>query len=222
MTMVLGQSPLRKSPPYDAWPKTFIHAIEAALREGMQRIKNNKSPAVLQAADEHDITVWLQETLIDIADDGTVHGYTHDVFQYPHLDSTTTNSSRSSNRVRPDLRFYRQHQFAGAVIDPLQDAWFCECKIIEENHSTRTYKNYWDKGIQRFVHGSYAGAMPHAQMIAYVRWPNESTGLGPAYTRLWLCSVDDEGVCVTKHPRKSSTGQNSADIELRHLWFKFQ
>jgi hypothetical protein len=220
---MLGQSP-PKSPPYDAWPMHYILAIDAALRFSLTRIKAKTPATILANATEDDITEWLQTELIEIGNEEVVEGYTHQVFQYPHLDSRTSQASGGRASLRPDLRFYKQASTCRVTM-PLQDAWFCECKIIEENHSSRTYKNYWGKGIQRFVDGQYAGAMTHAQMLAYVRWPS-STHLGPKHDELKKLSLQLDGdVCITRHSRaraKTVTGQALSDIELRHLWFKFQ
>lgn len=224
MSMVLGQSPDRKSPPYDAWPKTFIHAIEAALKEAMQRIKSNKQAKELCDADEEKMTSWLCDELILIAEEELIAGYNYAVFQDPVLDSPTNNADQTSYKKRPDLRFRRQPHHSRLVDRPREDAWFCECKIIEEKtNSSKTYKNYWAKGVQRFVDGSYAWAMPHGQMIAYVRWASDAIGFGPKYTELKKCAQDLDGdICITKHSRKTDKGKVLSDIQLRHLWFKFE
>lgn len=221
MNLVLGQSPQKAlCPPFPAWQTHYVRCIEQALFYGLQQVKSKKTAVEMGRATERHITYWLYVELLDLIQGNVVPGFTRNVFELPHLDPPTGNIDDSSIQKMPDLRFHLTNaETCGRKVEKLnQYAWFCECKIIEEHHSSRTYQNYLNQGIQRFIDGQYAWAMPHAQMIAYVRWPSDATDMGADYMCLVLSSERDGNICITKHARTHSL----APIELRHLWFKFQ
>lgn len=226
MSMVLGQSPEILRPPFPAWKQHYVAFVEQALSYGLKQVKDKKTPNEIEQSSERQITYWLYLELLALIQDGVITGFTRDVFEIPHVDAPTENADGTSIQNMPDLRFHLTNsQSQGRRIESLnQYAWFCECKIIEEGHTSRTYeKGYCINGIQRFIDGRYAWAMPHAQMIAYVRWPSDAIGFGPKHTELKECAQDLEGdICITHHARKTTKGELLSDIHLRHLWFKFQ
>jgi hypothetical protein len=227
--MVFGTSPLI-TPPYPALPSPVILIIEQAICVGLNNVKNRHQNHI-NAASETEITTWLSEELVLMWQDGSVVvGFDPNTYQLPHLDATLTNYDGSSHSVRPDLRFYMQRGVSSCVVDaPYQQAWFCECKLLEADHSSRNLSSYVNSGIQRFETGQYAWAMPHAQMLAYVREPRHAhyvpaQHLTPLLDGLGVIQKLDGAVLCSTHGRTFTllNGKHPGAIELRHLWFKLQ
>lgn len=154
-------------PPYPGWPVTHIATVEAAIVEAMRRVLAAKSPQEVEAAKEDRITEWLEDQLCRLLNAEEVPGFESSVFEQPVRDAETVNFSGDKISKAPDLTFKRLSHFSCAV-DTRQDAWFCECKILD-GKSGHGVKDYIDKGLMRFVVGDYAWAMPSAQVIGYVR-----------------------------------------------------
>lgn len=162
----LGRPP-RIEPPYPGWPITHIATVEAAIVEAMRRVLATKSSQEIETAKEDRITEWLEDQLCCLLNAEEVPGFESSVFEQPSRDAETANFSGDKISKAPDLTFKRLSHFSCAV-DTRQDAWFCECKILD-GKSGHGIKDYIDKGLMRFVVGDYAWAMPSAQMIGYVR-----------------------------------------------------
>jgi len=225
--MVFGASP-QIVPPYPALPSQVIRVIEQAICVGLGHVKTQYQMQI-PAAPETQITSWLSEVLALMWQSGsTVSGFDANTYQLPHLDATVRNFDGTSYSGRPDLRFYLQGGVSNCVVDaPYQYAWFCECKLLDSQHSSQTLHSYITQGVQRFEMGQYAWAMPHAQMLAYVREPHSanylpSQYLVPRFQKKGVRHQLDGNVVSSTHARLFSlaNGKPPGNIELRHLWFK--
>lgn len=230
----LGQPP-RLEPPYPSWPKRLVAAIENALRTAGERIVVSHSRAEILAADENDLSNWLQRELWQLLNEAA-DGFSHAVFQKPERGAEVENHDGKSISMKPDLRFIRCGDLG--VDDDRHNAWFCECKILDAGHDRNDYVHL---GMMRFVEGAYAWAMPAAQMIAYVRhsaaegWspaaklPTYMEGVKPsagkthaAVSAMLGCRAEADGILVTEHGRSFllRNGNAPGAIALRHLWLQ--
>lgn len=238
MFISLGRPPASSAymeQPYAPWPLGILLAIEEALHEAAVRLRASRTLEEINSADENQISAWLQALLCELLQDGTVDGFTFDIFGLPTRDSAISNFSGKNISKKPDLTFY----FAGGrrlTVSPLDDGIFCECKIIDKRH---TLRDYVDKGILRYVDGTYAFAVPTAHMIGFVRAPlrtpapdlvnflrrqhrgatnGDRVALIPSPV---LCAVSP-GVSTlcTEHRRDFTlrNGRPPGPIELRHVW----
>ena len=119
-------------------------------------------------------------------------------------------------------------------IDTGYYAIFVEAKVI--GHAGQQTSEYFIDGVERFLDGKYAWAMPQGLMLAYVRTEqvmfdvlnsyldNERRKLKFNVKQLPVIAKPPNRVpkvCVTVHTRKWSYVDRSGspgDIELRHLW----
>jgi len=236
--------PPRIDPPYPAWPPSDIGIMEDAIIEAMRRLRMAKTRQAIAAAQENQITEWLEDHLVRLLDAGAVDGYVSDRFEQPAR-SRTVNYDDTKISKEPDLTFKRQSKFSCAR-DRRQDAWFCECKILDAG-SSHGLSDYIKDGLMRFVVGDYAWAMPQAQMIGYVRHAaaiayapatqlpehmarkNPKSGLGnDRFTRLQGLAGPETAIAgaqpifTTRHERTFRLRNNRApgSITLRHLWFQ--
>lgn len=233
----LGQPP-RIAPPYPPWPHWLVATIEAAIREAGRRIVATHSPAAIHAADENELSNWLQRELWQLLDAAEANAdFSHQVFDKPTRGAEVENFDGTRVSKKPDLSFYRHGNPAG-VIDGRHNAWFCECKILDAAHDRNDYIHL---GLMRFVEGDYAWAMPAAQMIAYVRhtaadgWlpasrlPTYMAGNKPsagkthaALSAMTLSTAEAGDILATTHGRRFPlrTGKSPGDIVIRHLWLQ--
>lgn len=240
----LGQPP-RIEPPYPAWPVEQIVVVEEAITTAMQRVLAEKLPQDIVIAKENDITNWLEDELCSLLDTDAVAGFSYFVFEKPRRGSEKENYNGTKISKKPDLLFQRLGNPAG-VMDTRQDAWFCECKILEAK-SKHTLKEYIEDGLMRFVEGDYAWAMPSAQMIGYARhiavkdfrptnqlseyFTKTETKTGKTYAALtglitektqMLRAAGTPPIHATTHVRSFPLRDNGTPgpITLRHLWFQ--
>ena len=182
------------------------------------------------SAVERDITVQLQERLIQLLNAGEVHGFTAAVFAAPIRGQEVDDYSGSEKEKRPDLTFLR------LAARPVSNhhAQFYECKVIGRG---RTVDDYHNDGVMRFVDGRYAWGMSHAGMIAYVAPPPPlmaAAALGSYWTKarqklrlaglpaspLKLDQTASHPIAISVHARgfKLQNLRAPGDITLRHLW----
>jgi hypothetical protein len=154
-----------------------------------------------------------------------VDGFNCNIFQYPVSDGASFNVSEELIK-KPDIKITLAASHIRATTEPFDDAWFCECKLIEKSHSSRTLAAYVNQGMNRFLEKghSYAWAMPHAQMIAYVRGytPAEMSANKTLIEHLGNPPfMQDSQIVITNHQRAFTLtdGSTPGDITLRHLWF---
>lgn len=240
----LGRPPRIESP-YPGWPVAHIATVEAAIAEAMRRVLTTKSSQEITTAKEDRITEWLEGQLCSLLNAEEVPGFDSTVFEQPVRDAETVNFSGDKISKAPDLTFKRLSHFSCAV-DTRQDAWFCECKILD-GKSGHGVKDYIDEGLMRFVAGDYAWAMPSAQMIGYVRREASKayaparqlhdyfadlepksgahyavvSGLQTEHTQEHV-SNGTLPIHATTHARKFLLRNKNVpgEITLRHLWFQ--
>ena len=152
--------------------------MEEAIAEAMQRVLAEKPPADIAVAHENKITEWLEDHLCRLLNADVVAGFDSDVFEQPSRGAETVSFNGGKISKKPDLAFKRLSHLSCAD-DIRQDAWFCECKILDGG-SSHGVPDYIKDGLMRFVIGDYAWAMPSAQMIGYVR---HATGKGCVPTK---------------------------------------
>lgn len=211
----------------------------------MRRVLAEKSPLDIEAAHENNITEWLEDHLCRLLREEVIPGFESSVFDQPTRGSETVNFSGTKISKAPDLTF-RRSSLLSCAIDSRQDAWFCECKILDGG-SSHGVSNYIKDGLMRFVIGDYAWAMPSAQMIGYVRHTAEKEFVPTKYLHQQFVKVDpktgktyvvltellsekvQEGaiegalpVHTTTHARGFSLRDECAPgpVTLRHLWFQ--
>lgn len=158
----LGRVPAQ----YDAfapWNPRVVAVVEHAIRQAW-RILMLEHQAVLSTHDEDRITDRLLDVLVDIRTQGTVPGFTADLFGVPVRDAKLADWLGESIDKTPDITVYPAQPRQG-ISDGRHDALFLECKVL---HGNRRLTQYGDEGIQRFLDGRYAWRMPHAHMVAYV------------------------------------------------------
>ncbi len=115
-------------------------------------------------------------------------------------------------------------------------AIFVEAKVIGKAHQQTS--DYFIEGVERFLDGRYAWAMPHGLMLAYVRTGQVMFDAlrdylnGKGHVARFnvkqlpvFAKPPNRGpkVCVTVHTRKWSYDKRPGtpgDIELRHLWLQ--
>lgn len=115
-------------------------------------------------------------------------------------------------------------------------AIFVEAKVIGKAH--QQVSHYFKDGVDRFLDGEYAWAMPHGLMLAYVRTGQIMVDALNDYLkgkgRALRFNVKKfptfpkppnraPKVCLTAHTRKWSYVKRPGlpgDIELRHLWLR--
>lgn len=224
----LGIPPTKKSA-FSAWPLPIVLVIEDAIRKAYASIEEILGAKhTLNSANEDTITNALQEALIGLRKDGqAIPGFSIATFALPIRGQNIADYSGKIINKQPDLTFYK------ALTEDLEDGWFCECKIVDKTHSL---SDYLHKGLLRFVNGNYAYAMPHAQMIAYVRDSKKPADLIDFFQKTPKDSIHNHAsmmslkakpitsnpdLIITSHSRSaySLPGKNPlGDIEVRQIW----
>lgn len=230
--------------PYDELPLNkmddrYLLAIENAINVGWQRMKRSKSgQQIIAAGIEDQITARLQEELNVLRNEcpsgspRQAPGFTNSVFAVVTRSSSYLSYDAKHLNKSPDLviRFKTMRRATDTALE-LYDALFVECKPLGKRNPLG---DYGTKGIQRFINGEYAWAMPHALMIGYVknakRLPDDLDLLtaptaGKRHRRYGTVGIAfpckfSPGIHVTRHKRpwKYSTGKLPGEIQLRHLW----
>lgn len=140
---------------------------------------------------------------------------------------------KGKNIKQPDIALKpRNNPHPG--LDAGYYAIFVEAKII--SFVGQQTSEYFHEGVERFLDGRYAWAMPHGLMLAYVRSGQTVFEAIRDYFKGWghteRFNVREPmvyakppnrspKVCVTVHERKWLYENRSGapgDIELRHLW----
>ncbi|MFZ4580525.1 MAG: hypothetical protein ACOYOB_19245, partial [Myxococcota bacterium] len=140
--------------PLSDMPVPLQRAIVTAIETAWRDVLAHSSRFI----DEKDATTVLVEALRDVRASGRVPAFTDRFFQTPSRDACETNFNGQALDKRPDIHL--------RLIDAIDDfhGWFVECKVVDARHPVRLYVR---QGIDRYVLGDYAWAMPSALMIAY-------------------------------------------------------
>ncbi|ABC33650.1 hypothetical protein HCH_07035 [Hahella chejuensis KCTC 2396] len=213
------------------WHRTLLEATEAAIYLAWTRLKE-QSDSVIEAKDEDRITNELLKELRRVRKNGDIARFIPEIFSVPTRDSKVESLNGDSIDQMPDITIYPANP-REVVTDETQDALFYECKVLD---GKRNLDRYRKDGIDRFLDGRYAWAMPHAGMIAYVferRNTCPVSSLQSYFSRLLDGVPIAELVGCEEQPSKvfDALGVNVADvaltrhkrkklpmIDLRHLW----
>ena len=167
---LLARGPSLRAPKgarFNAMGRTFRRNIEDAIRHAWQRVRASPSWAALAAAGEVQLSVRLQEELNAMLDahPAPVPGWDGDVFQDVVRGAEICDFSGQKLEKRPDLTF----RLCGRVRELGNRSYrglFVECKVVDATHSVH---RYCAEGLERFLCGDYAWAMPEGMMLGYVR-----------------------------------------------------
>ena len=227
----LAAGPSAASLPHPEMPPSAQRVVRAALRHAWDIVRAQAAAGELQAAAEPQLTAILQMTLNQLLDDDAepVPGFSANDFELVERGTESVNYNGTRLEKRPDLRF-RLHSPVPRILDRTHYGLFVECKIVDQNHPLRRYVL---EGIQRFIDGDYAWAMPHGMMLAYVR--DESATLddvatflnnaratyGVAEVDLSTPPVESARVLRSTHNRSwqyLASSNAPGAIELVHVW----
>jgi len=218
----------------------MIIVVEQAIRQAWRTLLRDHQ-AVLATRDEDRITDCLLDVLVEIRSDGSVPGFTANLFGVPVRDAKLPDWQGASIDKTPDITVYPARPRPG-ISHARHDALFLECKVL---HDQRRLTQYGDEGIRRFLDGRYAWRMPHAHMVAYVfsakdRHPDSALTTHfrrrragpPVQTNAQLLALEagpvqvapagcahTRAVVQTAHLRSAPVLQGRENpIVLRHLW----
>lgn len=208
--------------------------IEEAIKRAWALLKEqpHRLAVSLSVAAEVEINYAICEMLNQFLDDQDqpVAGFTASIFETVIRGGEVPDAGKTKKEKRPDLAF-RLVGIRPGVSARSVDGVFTECKIVDQDHPIA---NYCEKGILRFVVGTYAWAMRFGIMVAYVR-ADMSVGrdlvpllseTGPPYytirpPKLREAAADHSGIFVSAHSRKwkypGDMGE-PGEIEIVHLW----
>lgn len=204
--------------PYSPWPSIYIDTIENAIFAAWEALKS--SDPDLGGKNETQITTALQRSLIDLLNRDSIEGFVCEIFGIPTRDASVTDYLGNIEK-KPDLTFYCHTAKPLCILR----AHFYECKPIG---SSEVYIG--NDGLERFLDGRYAWAMPHAGMIAYVKRKRQVDALSELTSKLGspqslvgipTASISKKGcsVITTEHKRHFTVdGQLPGNIRIRHLW----
>ena len=221
-------------------------AVEDAIIEAGRRLPAAAARCRidLATAAEEPITRLLRDELDLLRRDESspVPGFSEDSFQHiPESEGVPDAGGRLDEFGThfPDLVF-RPVRTPRQARSSVEYGLFVECKIVDLGKDHHSIRYYCNRGILRFVSGDYAGAMPSAMIIAYVR------GHCDVATHLGQYLIKDEHALafqVVRPPTPSPRLAGSAvialyasrharskvrvwgtyppgDIELVHLWLR--
>ncbi len=142
-------------------------SVEDAIRQAWSRLLRSPHCARVLVGGEVDVTVQLELELNAMLDDpdAMVPGWNGDVFQNVVRGGEVSNVDGTFLEKRPDLTI----RLCGRVHEPgnrTHRGLWVECKILDAQHPIT---KYCDEGLERFLSGTYAAAMPEGLMLGYVR-----------------------------------------------------
>lgn len=218
-----------------------LKIIENAIREAWTRVIENMDISSMQAKDayEDQLTEALWKYLEEIRLQSS-SGFCPDQFESVQRESNWRNVPNSSIDKQPDLvfKFSGKPRFGVDLDSAAYDGLFVECKPIDSKHPIQGH--YLDKGLSRFVDGTYAWAMQDAMMLGYTDdTTNLNSKLIPALSKLTVQEslkmsgspspcIGDTAIsdrCETHHIRDWEYQHNrekSGLIRIRHLWLEYE
>lgn len=172
---MLGTAPVELNRPYPfpRWHEGLLIAIEDAVRAAWEHLKDDVGKVItVRTGIENEVTSELLDMLENIRLAGTLSPFDDLTIGKVHRGSEYTNYNKAALQKQPDIAIDMISARYG-LEDSLHDAYFIECKLLENNRHAGLYITH---GIIRFSNGNYAWAMPNAMMIGYVRNNAELAG----------------------------------------------
>lgn len=225
----------KASLPYPQVSPRILLGIENACSESWQKVISNPLYlAKLNTCNEVEATIFLIQELCLLLQNNTCPTFTKTLFSTPVRGQEVVNYDGKKLEKRPDITFSFLDTSRSVSMEQY-DAIFAECKILDG--ASKSINLYASQGINRFLNGDYAWAMPNALMIAYVK----STKVTPNALNVFLsdplkkinynvqknsypCLNSSCQVLITEHSRNwiypSSRSSNPGNISIRHLWLK--
>lgn len=228
----LGNAQLPHPPIMEGALKIIENAIREAWRQVIETI--DLTGMKVEDAYEDQLTEALCKCLEGIRLQSS-SGFCPDQFESVQRESNWRDCQNSSIDKQPDLVFKFYGKRPGVEIDSAYyDGLFVECKPIDFKHSIQGH--YLDKGLSRFVNGTYAWAMQDAMMLGYTNdTANLNSKLIPALSKPAVqkslnmsdspapCQGDKiiSDRCETQHSREweyQHNGAKAGPIRIRHVW----
>lgn len=147
--------------PTDPFSPSQLLVIEEALCEAWRRVVASTVPVA--TAGEVELNAALVTSLHELLAEESVSAFTSAAFESPVRGGEVEDRTGACKEKRPDV-----------CLRPIgnpghsKELWalFIECKIVDGQHPV---SNYLSKGLRRFIDGTYAWAVRHGMMLAYVR-----------------------------------------------------
>ncbi|WP_445372858.1 hypothetical protein ACH518_10490 [Methylomonas sp. HW2-6] len=232
----LGNAKLPHPPIMEGMIEIIENAIRAAWKQVIETIDLNGIKT--EDAYEDQITEALCKYLEGIRLKSS-SGFCPDQFESVQRESNWRDYQNFSIDKQPDLVFKFFGKRPGVDFDSAYyDGLFIECKPIDSKHPIQGH--YLDKGLSRFVDGTYAWAMQNAMMLGYTNHGNNlNSKLIPVLSKssvqesLKMCDppspcINDTVIfdrCETRHTRDwiyQHNGEKAGFIRIRHLWLGYQ
>ena len=220
-----------------------LNIIENAIREAWLQVIEDIDLAEVKREDayEDQLTAELSKNLdrLRLQDPSLIPGFSPMFFESVQRESNWSDYQNSSIDKQPDLVFKFFGKRNGVDLDSAYyDGLFVECKPIDSNHSIQGH--YLNKGLSRFVEGTYAWAMQDAMMLGYTK---DSSSLGkkliPAIAKPLVVEslkmgsfasafIHDTAIpdrCETHHDRDwkyQHNGNNAGLIRIIHVWLGYE
>jgi len=215
--------------------------IENAIREAWKQVIETIDLNDMKTEDAYEVplteALWKYLESIRLQNPS---GFCPDLFESVQNGSHWRDSRNSSIDKQPDLvfKFAGKPRFGVDLDSAAYDGLFVECKPIDSKHSIQGH--YLDKGLSRFVDGTYAWAMQDAMMLGYTNDGNNlNTKLIPVLSKpsvqhpLKMSSLPspckgDTAIfdrCETHHNRDLEYQHNCEKaglIRIRHLWLGYE
>ena len=153
--------------PHPSLGLPVILLIRKVLGRAFALMREQDYPIV--EANEDDITRELR-TIIEnnLRQTGEIPGFSRRTFDFTVRQGQWENYNRKVVTKTPDLYFrLRRDDSPNTKLVSEFDGLFVECKPVDRKHPAGSA--YCDLGIQRFIDGHYAWAMPEAMMLGYAR-----------------------------------------------------
>jgi hypothetical protein len=233
----LGNAKLPHPPIMEGTLRIIENAIRAAWKQVIETIDLNG----MKAEDAYEVplteALWKHLESIRLQ---SLSGFCPDLFESVQNGSHWRDSPNSSIDKQPDLifKFSGKPRLGVDLESAAYDGLFVECKSIDSKHSIQGH--YLNKGLSRFVDGTYAWAMQDAMMLGYTNDGSNLSGkLIPALSKplaheslkmsgLPSACKDDKAIsdrCETHHNRDwkyQHSGKNAGLIRIRHVWLGYE
>lgn len=215
------------------YPEPFSLAqravIELALLDGISRVRQDPS-IDFKTCHEVEINVALEQVLNWMLNNPSkgIRGFSKAIFETIVRGAELEDHNLEMPEKRPDFAFRSCRAWPGLAF-PHQCVLLVECKLID---SSRPMSFYCNKGLLRFVDGTYAWAVRSAYMLGYMRGKGYSPmshlhkhlqKYGPRYELVGALAPRPGGhaklVYLSVHGR-SKVNRKPGDITIGHLWVR--